>query len=108
MIPDYLNQIQRQISFFKEDLIIHNLYDDQICHSVTPEIYNYSIYRYICLGYNNLYAIIDFRPNPVLIVPDTEDPKIQLKGYQDFEPLHLFLKIPPQPLIQLEIILLKP
>lgn len=108
MIPNYLSQIQRQISFFKEDLIIHNLYDDQICYSVTPEIYNYLIYRYICLGHNYLYAILDFRPDPVLLVPDTEDPRIELKGYQDFESLHLSLKNPPQLLIQLEILLLKP
>ena len=104
MIPNYLGQIQEQISFFKEDLTINDLYDDQICYSVTPEIYNYLLYKYICLGYNYLYAMLDFRPNPVLLVPETEDPRELLKGYQDFVPLHLFLETPDQPRIRLEIL----
>ena len=108
MIPNYLSQIQEQISFLtKEDLTINSLYDDQICYSVTPEIYNYLIYKYICLGYNYLYAMLDFRPNPVLLVPDIEDPRIELKGY-DFIPLHLFLETPNQPSTRLQILVSKP
>lgn len=104
MIPDYLNQIQRQISFnTREDLIINHLYDDQICDSITPEIYNYLIYRYICLGYNYLYAILDFRPDPVLLVPDTEIPL----GFTDFVPLHLSLETPTQPTIRFHLLISK-
>lgn len=106
MIPDYLSQIQRQI-IFEEGLTINYLYDDQICHSVSPEVYNYLLYKYICLGYNYLYAMLDFRPNPVLLVPDPEDPIIGLNGYQDFVPLHLFLETPNQPLTQLCLLVAK-
>ena len=107
MIPNYLNQIQRQISFFKEDLTIKDLYDDQICYPVTPEIYNYLIYKYICLGHNYLYAMLDFRPDPVLLVPDPEDPRIPLKGY-DFISLHLFLETPNQPTVRFHLLVFKP
>ena len=108
MIPDYLSQIQKQISFFKEDLTINYLYDDQICYSVTPEIYNYLLYKYICLGYNYLYAMLDFRPNPVLLVPDTEDPKEILIGYEDLISLHLSLETPNQPRTRLHLLIPKP
>ena len=110
MIPNYLGQIQEQVSFFntKGDLIIYSLYDDQICYSVTPEIYNYLLYKYICLGYNDLYAMLDFRPNPVLLVPNTEDPRIELKGYQDFVHLPIFLETPYHPLTRLHLLIAKP
>ena len=108
MIPDYFGQIQEQISsfkeFFKEDLTIESLYDDQICCCpVTPEIYNYLIYQYICLGHNDLYTILDLQSNPILLVPNTEDPK-----GQDFIPLHIFLETPYHPITQLEILVSKP
>lgn len=107
MIPDYFDTIQRQISFnMGEDLTINNLYDDQICDPVTKEIYNYIIYRYICLGYNHLYAILDFRPDPVLLVPDTEDPRVEL-GFKDFIPLQLSLKTPSQPTIRFHLLISK-
>lgn len=107
MIPDYLDQIQRQIFFnLGEDLIINHLYDDQICYSVTPEIYNYLIYKYICLGHNYLYAILDFRPKIVLLVPDTEDPRVEL-GFIDFIPLHLSLETPTQPTIRFHLLISK-
>lgn len=108
MIPDYLDQIQKQISFNRrEDLIIDHLYDDQICDSITPEIYNYIIYRYICLGYNDLYAILDFRPDPVLLVPDTKNP-ISILGSEEFSAaLILFLETLSQPTIRFHLLISK-
>lgn len=96
MIPDYLDQIQKQMPYqnlINPDKEI-NLYDEQIYYYITKEIYNYIIYRYICLGYNYLYAILDLRPDPVLIIPDTDDPRIELVGYKDFISLILFLENP--------------
>lgn len=108
MIPDYFDTIQKQISLnMGEDLTINNLYDDQICDPVTKEIYNYITYRYICLGYNDLYAILDFRPDSVLIIPYTEDPRIELQGYLDFISLTFFLKTPSQPTIRFHLLISK-
>lgn len=109
MIPDYLNRIQKQIPY--QNLIGPdkeiNLYDDQICDHITKEIYNYLIYKYICLGYNYLYAILDFRPDPVLLVPDTEDPRIGLRGYEDFISLILFLETSSQPNLRFHLLISK-
>lgn len=107
MIPDYLNLIQRQIFFnMGEDLTINNLYDDQICDYITQEIYNYIIYKHICLDYNDLYAILDFRPDPVLLVPNTEDPRVEL-GFINFVPLHLSLETSNQPTIRFHLLISK-
>lgn len=85
MIPDYLNEIQKQVSYnLGKDLKITNhLYDDQINDPVTKEIYNYLIYSTLCSGYNELHAILDFRPDPVLLVPYTQNPQ-KVLGYQGF------------------------
>lgn len=109
MIPDYLNQIQRQIPYYNlisPDKEI-NLYDDQICDHITKEIYNYLIYRYICLGYNDLYAIFDFRPDPVLLVPDIKNP-LKVLGPEEFSAaLILFLETPSQPTIRFHLLISK-
>lgn len=93
-----------------EDLTIHHLYDDQICDYITQEIYNYIIYKYICLGYNHLYVLLDFRPFPILLVPDPEDPRIQLEGYMDymdFVPLDISLETPNQPTLKFHLLISK-
>lgn len=109
MIPDYLNQIQKRIPYhnlINPDKGI-NLYDDQINDPVTKEIYNYIIYRYICLGYNDLYAILDFRPDLVLLGPDTKNP-ISILGSEGFSAvLILFLETPSQPTIRFHILISK-
>lgn len=85
MIPDYFNQIQKPIFYgLKKDLEITNhLYDDQINDSITKEIYNYLIYSALCSGHNELHAILDFRPDPILLVPDTQNP-LKVLGYKEF------------------------
>lgn len=109
MIPDYLDQIQKQIPYhnlISPDKGI-NLYDDQICDYITPEIYNYIIYRYICLGYNDLYAILDFRPDPIFLVPDTENP-ISILGSEEFSAaLIFFLETSSQPTIRFHLLISK-